>query len=285
MKSFVLPLFALILATSTVIASDKGNGGFLYSRTSKKLLDTAQKSLLEELQARRIKALPNLYSSAVCSLPVDFARLEEKLRTLTFTYTDTSLGLNADGVEEPRFFDEKEGHIRATKDYFESFVESYFQYEEADQNQKDAILKRIRTPLIHEVIHDFGYDELKARLCAPELELILSTFNERKYTFLKLKITKDNDERILKFLEKFCPSSDPEMFANYSFDVGVMRAQSILSCATKNDKGLRKQNLTSSSNILQGISSFLDKPRTMEELARYLNSVLLFTFEDSGLIK
>lgn len=280
MKKFTIMFTtSLLLAATSSFPSDKGNGGFLYSRTSKKILDAAQSSLLTELKTRSTRGMPKLYESTLCPRSIDLAELENQIQNLSYTYTESSLGINPDGVEEPRFFDTKDGRVRATKDFFESFVESYFLYEDGDQNVKDAILKRVRTPIIHEVIHDFGYDEPLARVCAPEVESMLAFSDARKLAAFKLLEKKKLNTQIQRYLEKYCADDVKDAISkDYARSEGV--ARKLLACAAEHDSLLKKENPNKPTReTVDQLTSLISRSLTREELADFLNGEIRFSFE------
>jgi hypothetical protein len=198
-------LLAAFSTAHAVQPGREGNGGFLYSRTSKKLLDFAQNSLLKEFASRRTAVPSSNFTSTECAKAIDMVSFEDAIRSLTYSYTESSTAVNPDGQEEPRYFQIKDGKIQATRDYFSNFVDTYFRYdEETDADKKDEILKPVRTALIHEGLHLFNYDETESRKCAPKVEAVLESNNADKMTELRTKISQENDQLVLAFLKKNC---------------------------------------------------------------------------------
>ena len=198
----LLVFSSLLLLSFGVMAQggggqDKGNGGFLYSRTSKKLLDNAQSSLLTEFAARRTLNLNPDYSSPNCRQNINLSQLENVVKNLSYSYNETSVAVNPEGIEENRYFHLKGGKIEATQVYFQSFVETYFRYSDGTIEEKDEILKLVRTPILHEGLHLFNYNELESRECAPEIEKLLSYYNDQKFQTLLKRIQAENDEAVL----------------------------------------------------------------------------------------
>jgi hypothetical protein len=223
-----------IVHAVTPVSGREGNGGFLFSRTSKKLLDAAQQSLLLELSVPRGAPKPEAYTSTACPKPVDFEKLEESIRTLDATYMDATSGINPDGKEEPRFFQIRDGKIEATREYFSAFVDTYFRYiEETDIKKKDAILTPIRTAIIHEALHPMEYTQLEAEACAPRIEAVIGIGNARK-----------SDLRTLALFQEKC-SEQLEYFANHANDsfggVGVMSFQRLVRCVSEKMSPLRSE--------------------------------------------
>lgn len=177
----VLLLTGLLLLNSNVFAKagqDKGNGGFLYSRTSKKLLDDSQTQLLTDLSRMQKKRVTPTYSSPACDRPVDLKELGKAIGELTYSYQSVAVAVNPEGDEEKKYFQiNDESKVEATELYFASFIDTYFRYtEEEDTYKKLLIIAPVKKAIIHESLHLFGYNELESRVCAEELAPLISSF-------------------------------------------------------------------------------------------------------------
>jgi hypothetical protein len=87
------------------------------------------------------------------------------------------MGTNPDGQEEKRYFHINEDNkVEAVELYFASFVDMYFRYNEEENTYKKlAMLAPIKTAIVHESLHLFGYSELEARVCSAELSSAIAS--------------------------------------------------------------------------------------------------------------
>ncbi|MDO9399315.1 MAG: hypothetical protein Q7T79_01330 [bacterium] len=200
MKSLLVLSSLLLLSSNVFAGQDKGNGGFLYSRTSKKLLDISQASLLTELDSVLKNRKELTYTSSACSKPVDLRELNSIVSDLTYNYEAQSVGVNPEGKEEKRYFHiNNENKVEATELYFASFIDTSFRYSEStDADEKQKIIAPIRTAIIHESLHLFDYGEMESRSCADDVVSVLESYAPSK---LEQKI-KEVDEQNNKLIEE-----------------------------------------------------------------------------------
>ena len=85
MKS-LLVCASLLLGLNAFAGQDKGNGGFLYSRTSLKLLESSKESLLSDMDNLIKNKNQKVYTSTKCSKPIDLLVLRESIENLTYDF-------------------------------------------------------------------------------------------------------------------------------------------------------------------------------------------------------
>lgn len=200
----LLTIGTLLLCINSFAGNEKGNGGFLYSRTSKKLLDESQSSILSDLGLLLKKRNSSVFQSDGCLKPIDMSELKNKVSDLTYDYQGSSPAINPEGDNEKRFFYiDETGKIEATELFFASFVDAYFRYQEEDDlSKKQIITKPIRKAIIHEALHFFDYNELEARKCAPELHEEIETYDSTKARIAEKLIKEQNKNFLHEKLEK-----------------------------------------------------------------------------------
>jgi hypothetical protein len=244
----------------------EGNGGFLYSRTSKRLLMAARDSLLEVSYDNRPKNESTSLTLGECPKPIDLDRLMELISDLDYSYTASSTGRNSEGRSEPRFLQLRNGRIEATKEFFSAFVDTYLRYnEEKSPEKKRAILIPLRTAIIHEGLHAFDYDDTEAEICAPALEQLQTTIG--------LSRIQNSDLKTLEFLKAEC-SSELKSVLNAG-DLGAVR--NIYSCIGKIVIPLKKQSPELDSE--QGLRELRSTRKDPLSIAITINKYIRFPFE------
>jgi len=266
---------------------DKGNGGFLYSRTSKKLLDEAQASLLAEMKSL-IASRPQLtYTSEKCAEPIDMKQLESIFANMTYTFDKGTSTVNYQGREEERYFQvNSDGKVEATALYFNSFIDTYFRYiEEKELDKKDTILGPVRMAIVHESLHLFQYNQAKAEICSQELAQVIASYSDWKLKRLQMSVQKENDQLVKENLihhnclseEDFQKFKTVASHSGFADEYYSQWSRHLLKCVAQEMSPIQKEfpmNFAS-----DYISSALYQSETFDDLAHRLNQIIHFPFE------
>jgi hypothetical protein len=278
-----------LLAESS--GQDKGNGGFLYSRTSKKLLDFARATLLNELDFVLNERSELKYISHSCQKEIHLSNLKVKIFELTYSYESESWGINPEGRNEKKYFYiNQDNMIEATELFFASFVDTYNRYaQENDVLKKEMILEPIRLGIIHEALHLFDYNEIEARECSNEIIKVIESYDANKLKRLQIQTRLDNDH----ILENFLITSEClteknleniQILNSFPEDISGriyynMAGRRVLMCLTnKLSKLVKKDPSDSIGVIISFLGLSLKKPNRIIDVAHYLNSAIKFPF-------
>ncbi|MDO9182599.1 MAG: hypothetical protein Q7U04_09330 [Bacteriovorax sp.] len=294
MKSLFI-LGMVLVNVSAFAGNEKGNGGFLYSRTSKKLLDISQASLLNELDSVLKKRNELVYNSSVCSKPVDFRELNSAITDLTYSYDAKPVGTNPDGKEERKYFQiNNENKVEATELYFASFVDTYFRYNETTElNEQKIIIAPVRAAIIHESLHLFGYNEMESRACTSEMISVLESYNPTK---LEQAITKTiqlniklTEERLIKYecvttrdLENAKQLSNSIHGYEYLRQYGRKVLKCVVDKFTANEGQITSKKGSAKNGsvlIITNLGQVMSKSENVAAVASYLNGIMKFSFE------
>jgi hypothetical protein len=205
-KQFLIIATAMVLgAKAFAVGGDKDNGGFHFSRTGHVLLTITQQQILGELTELVSRRQELVYQdNKACPLPVDFRLLRERLTVVDYDYNNRSYAKNPKGVTEERHFRINEkNRVEAMRLYFEQYSIEYNRYEEANTaDEKDKVITHVRVPLLHEVLHTFGYDELMGRDCAPVVSSVIESYSTEKMSRWIKQIQIQNLNRTIYELNK-----------------------------------------------------------------------------------
>lgn len=276
-----------------VVASggDKGNGGFVFSRTSGKLLEIAQNTLLSEVNQLIAKRSELVYQSEKCRKPIDLEQMKIKMANVDSDYVNRATpAINPEGKREERFFHiNKCGNVEAARLYFEVFVDEYFKYQEAKSEvEKDFILNRVRNPIVHEALHEFGYNELEARDCSEDLISVLETYSETKLKRLQRTAELENVQAVKSFLisskcldeEKFQiynKMKTSSWYVNNDTYYFMVSHHTLLCLQDKTEMTKLDPNKSGYENIGK-FGHVLYSVKTLDEAAAWLNKVFKFEF-------
>lgn len=273
---------------------DKGNGGFVFSRTSGKLLELAQNSLMAEINVLVQKRSELVYKSERCQMPIDLRQLKVKIANVDSDYENRATpAINPEGKREERFFHiNKCGNVEAARLYFEVFVPEYFKYQEAKTDvEKDFTLNRVRNPIIHEALHDFGYNEMESRECSADINSVLESYSETKLKRLQEGTLRKNIQAIKGFLasskcldeSSFLDVKSSMQAARWhgGSSVIMMVGHQILICIAEKTT-LKKENPQQNSGyLIRAFGNVIYNVKTLDEVAAWLNSVFKFDFEQA----
>ncbi|MGE3609568.1 MAG: hypothetical protein AB7I27_08275 [Bacteriovoracaceae bacterium] len=288
---FLIGLYALSLMSFAHADDRAGNGGFLYSRTSKKLLDASQASLQNEL-AILLKTRSDLtYSSNECPKPIDFRKLNSITSDLAYTYTTSSSDINPDGREEKKFFQiNKDGKVEATEVYFSAFVDTYFRYqEEGDVEKKEQILEPVRTAIIHEALHLFEYGEMDSRKCSEDLIKVIESYNDTKLRILREIVNAENDQLVFNLLQRTGGTQEwldsvKRVSNDMMFQIAQRRIKYLYQIdkfefEAENQSKVRSCNGNSYCRSISELADVINNTDNIFEIAKFLNAIFRFSFE------
>jgi len=273
MKALVLGSF--LLASTVCAGKEVGNGGFLYSRTSLKLLEASKESLLKDVSQLLRQREGRRYTSPVCSKEIDFRSLENSISNLTYDFDAESMAINPNGEREKRYFHiNAENNVEATELYFSSFVDTYFRYIEADSEaRREKISFPVRKAIVHEALHLFDYNEMAARACSSELLRVIESYNDEKLDIAIDETTKRNDLAVKSFLDKKCGWIEAE--AKRSID--RILAIQVYQCIVVNGEPEWEKKPYSTSKATKDIERTLF---SMDALVKRVNEIFKFSFEE-----
>lgn len=203
--------------------------------------------------------------------------VDEIVTDLGYSYTERSTAVNPEGREEFRSFHIKNDQVEATQDFFTSAVLTFYSWEaEGDLYEKDKLIQPTRIAIIHESLHLFGYNELEARKCAPELETVTMTQDAEKLVIHQQGIKRDNLEGIKSLLSnKMCEYKrlgKKKSAPMASFAIG----EEFLSCLVK-IPGIKNENPKQSA--IRALYAVHGVMATSDEGLKKLDKVLRFPNE------
>lgn len=192
-------------AKAFAVGGDKDNGGFHFSRTGHVLLNITQQQLLGELTELVSKRQELVYQDEkACPLPIDFRLLHERLTVVNYDYNNRSYAKNPKGVTEERHFRINEkNRVEAMRLYFEQYSIEYNRYVDAlTAGDKEKVIAHVRVPLLHEILHTFGYNEMMGRDCAPVVSSVIESYSTEKMSRWIKEIQTQNLSRTIDELNK-----------------------------------------------------------------------------------
>ncbi|HPI39815.1 MAG TPA: hypothetical protein PLJ21_03370 [Pseudobdellovibrionaceae bacterium] len=288
-----LLISAQIIPSLSSASGELGNGGFLYSRTSKVLLEQAQKSLKQDLALTLNFKEEPVYVSSGCRKRIDLNELNQLISNISYNYNTHASAINPDGMSEPKYFNiQDKKNIEATQIYFASFVDSYFRYLDALQENdivaQEKILTPIRLAAIHEALHLFGYNEFEARSCSLEVNHAIEMTNTSKKARYTSNLIKTNT---LILSEKFestqCLTSkrlkeiqDMKRYSNFMVPIFQTPEYLLIECMHRRMGPITPLNKDPRSIqfMREDLSRVLAEASDLKEVARYLNTVIKFSF-------
>jgi hypothetical protein len=271
---------------------EKDSGGFLYSQTSKKLLDETQKSLLFDLGTTLRERGDLFYTSINCPKTIDLQEFNSTIENLTYSYTAVSVGTNPEGKEEKRFFHINNANkVEATELYFSTFVDTFFRYsEETELLKKQQILNPIKNAIIHEALHLFDYNETESKICSDDVFDLIESYNTTLLKKYQEFIQIENDILVEQSLknstcltnEKF--QSMKNLMVNEqslsTSDFVVLSGANLTRCLEKTFGKLVKENQNNNSaTVMRETGIAILNAKNILDIAHYLNSVIKFPFE------
>ena len=276
---------------------DKGNGGFRDSEGTGTMLRDAQSSLLQELAAVLAERESKIYGSENCRREIDLKKLNDLMVTATYNPDCQSIGVNTDGINEERWFRiNSDGHVEATKRFFDLFhgVYTVFYAKEKDSAKKAQLIAPIREGLIHEALHEFGYNQQQAKTCAADLISTIESYNPEKLKELNQETEQKNNQLVVNFLyekdclteAKFQEGRQSSGVARNSFHPGMVSdmlemhlGRQLLICIAKNGETRKADPMINNGDLVRNIGRAAVYTKSRLELARYLRANIKFSFE------
>lgn len=268
---------------------DKGNGGFRDSEGTGTMLLDAQTSLLGELKTLLALRESKIYSSESCAKSADLNKLNEMIEKATYNPLCQSIGVNLDRINEQRWFRiNASGNVEATKRFFDLFHGIYTVYysTEKDASKKTQLVAPIREGMIHEALHEFGYDQAEAKKCASDLVSAIESYNPEKLEAAQKEVIRQNDLKV-KDLMVSSKCMDEKHFnsfnksgINYPAGTYLLIGQRLSLCLQDASKDLARSQPMNMRVFFEGVGYYIVKGKSLVEVASYINKHLDFSFED-----
>lgn len=273
------------------IGGDKDNGGFRDSEGTGVMLNDAKISLIDEMQALLSQRNSKVYQSEICSFEIQLERLNTIISEVTYNPLEVGIPVrNLDGIKESRWFQiNSNGKVEATKRFFDLFHGVFTAYyeNESDLKVKGNLIKPIRTGIVHESLHLFGYNQFQAKKCVPEVIELLESYNPEKLKALKESIQKVNDQKVADWLIQVgCLTEDRlqeiKSMKWVSSDFHLFAPMRISRCISEKDQIVSAEpNATSKKwvDLYHDMIPVLLRFEKPLDLGRFLNRRIKFKFE------